>query len=545
MVVLHFCSNLHNLVGRDGFQTMAPATPPAAPPSAPAPLALPPPDNWLSFLQTQVLPIAINLIGALAILLVGWLVAGVVASTSRRLLRRTRLDRLVGGGPDAAGGGFSLERWIATLIFWVILVLAVVAALNVLNLATVSEPLNQFLNQIFAFLPKLGAAAVLAAVGWLVASLGRSAVRRSNQLLRFEERFIDDDQDGQHLLLSETLANLLYWLVLLFFLPLVLNALNLGSQLAPVANLLSDLLAALPRLIKAGAIAAVGWFIARSVGRLASQLVASAGGDRLGESFGLRADNGQGLSWLLGTITYVLLLIPTATASLEALAISAISQPATAMLNRVLSSLPQVFTAVVIVVAAVAIGRFVGQLVAQILEGFGFDRVFAWLGLETRGETGDGAVFAGPGRRRPSELVGVVVMVGILLFALVAATDVLGLPALTLVVTGLLSLSGQALAGLVVFGVGLYLANLAAGLLRSSGSQQGALLAQISRVAIVAFSGAMALRQIGVAPDIVNLAFGLLLGAIAVAAALAFGLGGRDVAAEQWRAWMEDFRQRR
>lgn len=506
------------------------------------------PDNWLAFLQTQVLPIVINLIGALAILLVGWLVAGVVASTCRRLLRRTRLDRLVAGGPESSGPGFSLERWIATLIFWVILVLAVVAALNVLNLATVSEPLNQFLNQIFAFLPKLGAAAVLAAVGWLVASLGRSAVRRSNKLLRFEERFIDADDSGQHLLVSETLANLLYWLVLLFFLPLVLNALNLGSQLAPLANLLSDLLAALPRLIKAAAIAAVGWFIARSVGRIVRQLVTSAGGDRLGESFGLRAENGQGLSWLLGTITYVLLLIPTATAALEALAISAISQPATAMLNQVMGSLPQLFTAVVILVAAVAIGRFVGQLVAQILEGFGFDRVFAWLGFESRGTSlsdGDAGAFSAPGRRRPSELVGVVVMVGILLFALVAATDVLGLPALTGVVTGLLSLSGQVLAGLLVFGVGLYLANLAAGLLRSSGSQQGALLAQISRVAIVAFSGAMALRQIGVAPDIVNLAFGLLLGAIAVAAALAFGLGGRDVAAEQWRAWMEDFRQRR
>ena len=73
------------------------------------------------------------------------------------------------------------------------------------------------------------------------------------------------------------------------------------------------------------------------------------------------------------------------------------------------------------------------------------------------------------------------------------------LPALTEVVKGLLSLSGQVLAGLLVFGVGLYLANLAAGLLRSSGSQQGALLAQISREAL----------------DIVNLAFGLLLGASA------------------------------
>lgn len=531
---------------------MAAASPPAAPAAlqipAPPALSTGTPDHWLGFLQTQVLPIVINLIGALAILLVGWLAAGLIASTSRRLLRRTRLDRLVNGGSDVGMGGLSLERWIATLIFWVILVLAVVAALNVLNLAAVSEPLNQFLNQIFAFLPRLGAATVLAATGWLVASLGRSAVRRSNQLLRFEERFIDDDASGQHLLLSETLGNLLYWLVLLFFLPLVLNALNLGSQLAPVANLLNDLLAALPRLVKAGAIAGVGWFIARNVGRLASQLVASAGGDRLGERFGLSAANGKGLSWLLGTITDVLLLIPTATAALEALAIASISEPATAMLNTVLGVVPQIFTAVVILVAAVAVGRFVGQLVAQILEGFGFDRVFAWLGLETRGQTlgadpSDDA-FGAEGRRRPSELVGVVVMVGILLFALVAATDVLGLPALTTIVSGLLALSGQALAGLVVFAVGLYLANLAAGLLRSSGSRQGALLAQISRVAIVGFSGAMALQQIGVAPSIVNLAFGLLLGAIAVAAALAFGLGGRDVAAEQWRAWMDDFRQR-
>jgi len=54
----------------------------------------------------------------------------------------------------------------------------------------------------------------------------------------------------------------------------------------------------------------------------------------------------------------------------------------------------------------------------------------------------------------------------------------------------------------------------------------------------------MALQQMGVATDIVNLAFGLLLGAIAVAIAIAFGLGGRDVASEQIREWLSGFRQR-
>jgi hypothetical protein len=135
-------------------------------------------------------------------------------------------------------------------------------------------------------------------------------------------------------------------------------------------------------------------------------------------------------------------------------------------------------------------------------------------------------------------VLGVVTLVGILLFASVAATNVLALPALTEVMQGLLQLFGQILSGLAVFGVGLYLANLAAKLVSSSGGAQAQLLARTSRVAIVIFTGAMALQQIGVAPSIVNLAFGLLLGSIAVAGAVAFGLGGREVAAEQLRQWI-------
>ena len=54
----------------------------------------------------------------------------------------------------------------------------------------------------------------------------------------------------------------------------------------------------------------------------------------------------------------------------------------------------------------------------------------------------------------------------------------------------------------------------------------------------------MGLQQMGVATDIVNLAFGLLLGAISVAIAIAFGLGGRDLAAEQMREWLNAFKQR-
>jgi hypothetical protein len=64
-------------------------------------------------------------------------------------------------------------------------------------------------------------------------------------------------------------------------------------------------------------------------------------------------------------------------------------------------------------------------------------------------------------------------------------------------------------------------------------------LALAGRIAILVLSGAMALRQMGLANEIVNLAFGLLLGAIAVAVALAFGLGGRDIAARQLERWQK------
>jgi hypothetical protein len=101
---------------------------------------------------------------------------------------------------------------------------------------------------------------------------------------------------------------------------------------------------------------------------------------------------------------------------------------------------------------------------------------------------------------------------------------------------------GQVILGLVIFGIGLYLANLAAKTVEASGVTQAGLLAVAARIAILVLAGAMALREMGLANEIVNLAFGLLLGAIAVAVALAFGLGGRDIAARELEGWLESIK---
>jgi hypothetical protein len=152
---------------------------------------------------------------------------------------------------------------------------------------------------------------------------------------------------------------------------------------------------------------------------------------------------------------------------------------------------------------------------------------------------------AAPARRQgPSEIAGIVTLVAVVLFGAVMATEILNFPALTEIVRVILRIGARVLSGVVVFALGLYLANLAFRLVNAMGTSQAKVLAQAARIAVITFSGAMALQQMGVATDIVNLAFGLLLGAIAVAIAIAFGLGGRDVASEQIREWLNGFRQR-
>jgi ABC-type multidrug transport system fused ATPase/permease subunit len=411
------------------------------------------------------------------------------------------------------------------------------------------------LNQILAFIPKLASAAALAAVAWLVATAVKAIVVRTAGTIvpaMSQRMAVGENQ----VLPSETLGNALYWFVFLFFLPLILDVLDLRGPLAPVQNLLNDILSALPNIFKAGLIGLVGWFVARIVRELVTNLLAAAGTERLAAKIGLnRAAPGQSLSGLLGTIVYVMILIPTAVAALDALQIPAISGPATSMLQRVLDTIPQILTAAVILAVAFVISQFVGDLVANLLNGLGFNGIFRALGLHTLHQstlhdtpvtpvTGS-EIVPPPTKQTPSEVAGLIARVGVMLIATVAATEVLGIPSLNDLVQGLLIIAGQVLAGVLVFAIGLFLANLAQRVVSSSGTHQAQVLGQVARLAIIAFVGAMALQQMGIAASIVNLAFGLMLGAIAVAVAISFGLGGRDVASEQLRDWLTGFRDKR
>ncbi|MEG4072955.1 mechanosensitive ion channel [Microcoleus sp. Pol14C2] len=502
-----------------------------------------------------------NLIWAVGILLIGLIVSALVSSVVGGLLKKTTIDNRLAawitGRPEGTGAP-QVEKWISAAVFWIIFVFFLIAFFNRLNLTAVSQPLNTFLNQITGFLPKLAGALIWLGIAWVLATVAKMAVSRAMRAFSVDERLnqeVGAAPTERPLLLSDTVANALYWFIFLLFLPLILDSLEMQQALLPVNNLLNQILAAIPKILEAVLIGFVGWLLAMVVRRIVTNLLAAAGADSLGARFGIsRTSGGQSLSWIVGTIVYVLILIPTAIAALNALDIQAISQPAIAMLNDILGAVPKIFTAALILALAYILGRWVGDLVTNILTGIGFNNVFSWLGVQAPKQSlrlppssidPDATILQEPElpARTPSEFVGIVVQVGIMLFAVVAATDVLQIPALTAIVSGIVLVAGRVLAGLVVFAIGLYLANLAFSLIASSGTRQARLLGQAARIAIIAFVSALALQQMGIGSDIVNLAFGLLLGAIAVGIALAFGLGGREIAADQIRELLASFKQ--
>lgn len=495
-----------------------------------------------------------RLLGAVLILLAGWLIAASVAAVIRRILNRTQIDNRIAAGVVGREDNQlpKVETLISNLVFWGILLLTLVAVLDTLELRVASQPLNTFLNQIGDFLPRLVGALIFAGVAWLVASVVKLITIRGLQALRIDERLSPPEDGGttqNQLPLSNTIGNALYWFIFLLFLIPILDTLGLQRALQPVETLVTEILAILPNVLGAIIIGVVGWFIATIVQRIVTNLLAATGIDNLGTRLGLsRTEGTQPLSRIIGTIVYVLILIPVAIAALNTLQIAAISVPAIAMLQQVLNVLPAVFTAIAILILAYFLGRFVADLVTNILTSIGFNNILSVLGISPPPRRivipAEEPTAPTPPSRTPSEIAGIIVLVGIMLFATVAAVNILNIPALTMLVTGIVVVLGRILAGVIIFAIGLYLANLAFNIITSSGNPQARILGQVTRIAIITLVTAMALQQIGVAPDIVNLAFGLLLGAIAVAIALAFGLGSRDLAREQVQEWLESFKNR-
>jgi len=474
-----------------------------------------------------------NLLGALVVLVGGWIIALLAAALTKRLLRRTQFDNKLAqwmAGKEAPSH-LPVEAWAGRVVFYVIMLLVLVAFFQALKLPVLSDPLNLVVTSIIGYLPRVLAAGLLVLAAWVVATVFKRVIAGAAHGFKLDEK-LGDAVGGEEKVktsLSQTLSEAVYWLIFLFFLPAILGALDIKSLLDPIMVMFNKFFAYLPQIIGAGMILLVGWLVARIVQRLVASLLASAGTDTASEKWGLAKSLGKlKLSGLIALVVYYLMLLPVVISALNALQLDAITAPASAMLAKITNMVPSIFGAVLVVGIAWVVGRLLAGIVSNVLAGVGFNNVLVKLGLSKHGREGEYS---------PSALAGKLVLIIVLLFASIEAANLLGFSMLAGLTKDFVVWGGHILLGLVIFSFGLLLANWVAGVVRASDSPQAPLLSLGARVAILLLAGAMALRQMELANDIVNLAFGLAIGAVAVAVALAFGLGGRDTAARLLNDW--------
>jgi hypothetical protein len=331
--------------------------------------------------------------------------------------------------------------------------------------------------------------------------------------------------------MSKNVGNVLFWLVILLFIPAILGAYDLQGLLAPVQGMLNKVLAALPNVFAAIVIGFVGWLVAKVMRGLVTNLLAAAGADKAGHSAGL--DQSVYLSRVTGTLVFIFIFIPTLIAALDALQIEAVSRPATDMLGQILNAVPHIVAASLILVVTWYVARFASALISRLLNGMGLDSVPEKIGM--------GRAFGGA--FKPSSVVGVVILFFAMLFATVEAANQLNFTQVRDLVTTFISFGGDVLLGGVILLIGIWLAGIAHAAITRTGADNAQGLGRLAQVAIIGVVIAMGLRAMGIADDIVNLAFGFTFGAIAIAVALAFGLGGRDAAGRQMEYWLSKLRK--
>ncbi len=466
---------------------------------------------------------ATKIIGAFVILIIGWFLALLLRFLVQRGMRLLNLNKRL---KLYAGNDWDVETLGSKLIYYLMLALVFIAFFDALDLKMVSEPLQALTTRVFSYLPSFFGGIGLTLLAWVLALLGKISITKLFEKSKLIERFPSETEGAR---LTVSMGNIVFWLVFLVFLPAILDAFQLQGLLGPVQNMVNKVLTMLPNIFGAFVLGFVGWLIAKILRDLVTNILDVSGANNLGVKAGLTGD--MTLSKLIGTLVFFFVFLPALIAALNALQIEAISQPATQMLSAILNAVPNIIAAALILGIAWFIAKLVSGLVVNILTGVGFNTLPQRLGMPWRSEEKS---------TTPSSIAGRLVAFFILLFAFVEASNRLGLHQISELVSYLIRFGANILLGSVILIVGFWLANLASETItRASGKGKVPPLAHVAKVAIMLVVTAMGLREMGIAEDIVNAAFVLTLGAVAIAFALAFGLGARDAAGDLAKRWVD------
>lgn len=502
-----------------------------------------------SFIATSTLETLKNFGLGVVVLFVGWIIARILSNVVFALLKRTQLDNKIAQllGLEAWLKGKpadAVERFLSRVVFYLLMLVAIVAALQMAGLSEAAGPFRAFLDSIMAALPLAGKAALILAVAFVLAYGLRKLVTMALTKLKVDSALADaSGTNAEQKPFSTTAGTVVFWLIMLIGIAGAFEALKIEAIATPLRGMLDRVVLMIPAVAVAALILGVGWILGRLVSAALSNLLGSTGLDGLPEKVGLgRVFEKRTASQVVGLTALVVIMLHATIAALDRLGLASLSTPLASTIDQFWALIPALAVAFVILAVGVIVGRVLRSVVTSLLAGVGFDGFLGKLGVDfgrLKRAPAEGAdAEAAPSARveHPSEVVGIIVQVAIVLIATIQALGTLGLGRWANMVENFLAYTylKVIVAVLIIgvgFGLGGYLRDLVSGKAEDAdGGRRW--MGSAARVVVLVFAFTMALEQLEVAPTFVLLSFGLVFGAICLALALAFGLGSREVAGE-------------
>ena len=215
-------------------------------------------------------------------------------------------------------------------------------------------------------------------------------------------------------------------------------------------------------------------------------------------------------------------------------------QAVSTALGNLIAAIPALIGALLVLAVGWWLSGILARLARTVLDRAGADRLYA--------EHGGRDLYAGAAEAIvPSRVGGELVKWLVRLVFLVAAANVLGLTQVSILLNQVILWIPNLAVAAVILLIAPLIGRFLRGLIQVGAGQMGftnaALLGRIAEFAVIAFAVLVAINQIGIAANLVNILFIGVVAALALAFGLAFGLGGRDVAAQLTRDWYERGRE--
>ena len=460
---------------------------------------------------------------AILVLLIGYLVAKFIAWLFRSVLWKFKFLDTFFRVIDLSISPKKVIHIASVILFYLILLSVFVVAADILGIEALTSALQWIQSK---YVPWLLAAWSAFIVAWVVATLAKLWITKWSEVLNLDEKIskeVSDSWSKESISVSQTLANAAYWFIFLFFLPSILDPLGFKELLNPIYEVNSTIVWYLPKILAASITFIIGLFIAKIIRKIITNLLEWFGADTFGKKIGLE---GAGLSKIAGSLAYVVVLFPVIIQALDALEVEAISWPAKAMLATILSALPNLLFAIIIISVSFAVAKLVSGIVSELLSNLGFNSILKKIGINLDAKT------------KPAQVVGGLVFTFIMLFAAIEAANTMWFTIVGDIAKQFVEFAGRVLTWVVVFGIWAYIAWVVGDLVKATTKSK--LLRKVAKWAVLTLAIAMWLKEMWIGDDIINLAFWLTLGSIAVAAALAFWLWSRDIAAKHLDSWLKN-----